>query len=163
MATSSSDARSGLPGEREPPTMGKQLVNCITCGCESSAPFKNIPYQLWYIIYKMNMLFPPSVFSRVRVARSLVLHVCFVDRCLSFCPFSFQLLMQNILKQGHIAQRLKSSLPTIIRWSSRTARLLRNIYYSYGNGSFPSSVYHFPLSPTTLFPSLNVSNTADVL
>jgi hypothetical protein len=78
----------GLPGEREPPTMGKQLVNCITCGCESSAPFKKIPYQLWYIMYKMNMLFPPSVFSRVRVARSLVLHVCFVDRCLSFCPFS---------------------------------------------------------------------------
>ena len=27
---------------REPPTMGKQLVNCITCGCESSAPF------LWF-------------------------------------------------------------------------------------------------------------------
>jgi hypothetical protein len=24
---------------REPPTMGKQLVNVITCGCESSAPF----------------------------------------------------------------------------------------------------------------------------
>jgi hypothetical protein len=24
---------------REPPTMGKQLVNFITCGCESSAPF----------------------------------------------------------------------------------------------------------------------------
>jgi hypothetical protein len=23
----------------EPPTMGKQLVNFITCGCESSAPF----------------------------------------------------------------------------------------------------------------------------
>jgi len=24
---------------REPPTMGKQLVNFITCGCESSVPF----------------------------------------------------------------------------------------------------------------------------
>jgi hypothetical protein len=24
---------------REPPTTGKQLVNFITCGCESSAPF----------------------------------------------------------------------------------------------------------------------------
>jgi hypothetical protein len=24
---------------REPSTMGKQLVNFITCGCESSAPF----------------------------------------------------------------------------------------------------------------------------
>ena len=28
-------------------------------------------------------------FSRVRATRSLVLCVCFVDRCLSFCTFSF--------------------------------------------------------------------------
>ena len=31
----------------------------------------------------------PPVFSVVRVTRSLVLCVCFVDRCLSFCTFSF--------------------------------------------------------------------------
>ena len=31
----------------------------------------------------------PLVFSGVRVTRSLVLCVCFVDLCLSFCPFSF--------------------------------------------------------------------------
>jgi hypothetical protein len=24
---------------KEPPSMGKQLVNCITCGCESGTPF----------------------------------------------------------------------------------------------------------------------------
>jgi hypothetical protein len=30
--------------QREPPTMGQQLVNFITCGCESSAPF--------FVIYK---------------------------------------------------------------------------------------------------------------
>jgi hypothetical protein len=35
MATSFSGGRSW----REPPTMGNQLVNFITCGCESSAPF----------------------------------------------------------------------------------------------------------------------------
>jgi hypothetical protein len=29
------------------------------------------------------------VFSGVRVTQSLVLFVCFVDRCLSFCPFFF--------------------------------------------------------------------------
>ena len=29
----------------------------------------------------------PPVFSGVRVTRSLVLYVCFVDRCLSFCTF----------------------------------------------------------------------------
>jgi hypothetical protein len=34
----------------------------------------------------------PPVFSGVRVARSLVLYVCFVDRCLSFCTFSFETL-----------------------------------------------------------------------
>jgi hypothetical protein len=31
----------------------------------------------------------PQVFSGVHVTRSLVLYVCFVDRCLSFCTFSF--------------------------------------------------------------------------
>ena len=30
----------------------------------------------------------PPAFSNVRVTRSLVLCVCFVDRCLSFCAFS---------------------------------------------------------------------------
>jgi hypothetical protein len=30
-----------------------------------------------------------SVFAGVRVTRSLVLYVCFVDHCLSFCTFSF--------------------------------------------------------------------------
>jgi hypothetical protein len=30
--------------QREPLTMGKQLLNFITCGCESSAPF--------FVIYK---------------------------------------------------------------------------------------------------------------
>ena len=30
-----------------------------------------------------------SVFSGVRVTQSLVLYVCFVNRCLSFCSFSF--------------------------------------------------------------------------
>jgi len=33
----------------------------------------------------------PPVFSWVRVNRSLVLCVCFVDRCLSFCTFSIVL------------------------------------------------------------------------
>jgi len=31
----------------------------------------------------------PHVFSAVRVTRSLVLYVYFVDRCLSFCTFFF--------------------------------------------------------------------------
>ena len=28
--------------QRKPPTMRKQLVNFITCGCESNAPFYNL-------------------------------------------------------------------------------------------------------------------------
>jgi hypothetical protein len=32
---------------REPPTMGKQLVNFITCGYESSAPFCNVQSRAW--------------------------------------------------------------------------------------------------------------------
>ena len=35
---------SGGGSRREPPTMGKQLVNCITCCCESSVPI--------FVIYK---------------------------------------------------------------------------------------------------------------
>ena len=43
MATSFSGGRSRST-LREPPTIGKSLVNFITCGCESSAPF--------FVIYK---------------------------------------------------------------------------------------------------------------
>jgi hypothetical protein len=38
MATSFSGGRS-RGTRREPPIIGKQQVNFITCGCESSAPF----------------------------------------------------------------------------------------------------------------------------
>ena len=37
----------------------------------------------------LDHLSSPLVFSGVRVTRSLVLYVYFVDRCLSFCTFSF--------------------------------------------------------------------------
>jgi hypothetical protein len=41
MATSFSGGRS-QSARREPSSMDKQLVNLITCGCESSAPFCNL-------------------------------------------------------------------------------------------------------------------------
>ena len=47
MATSFSGGRSRST-QREPPTMGKQLVNFVTCGCESSAPFFNSPGHVSY-------------------------------------------------------------------------------------------------------------------
>jgi len=51
MATSFSGGRSGST-RKEPPTMGKQLVNFITCGCESSASF--------FVIYKAGREPTPS-------------------------------------------------------------------------------------------------------
>jgi hypothetical protein len=42
-------------------------------------------YRLNYFI----CINSPPVFSGVRVTRSLALYVCFVDRWLSFCTFSF--------------------------------------------------------------------------
>ena len=44
IATSFSGGRSRST-RREPPTMGKQLVNFITCGYESSAHFCNLQGQ----------------------------------------------------------------------------------------------------------------------
>ena len=41
------------------------------------------------VTLKVAMFTPGFYFSGVRVTRSLVLYVCFVDHCLSFCPFSF--------------------------------------------------------------------------
>ena len=45
----------------------------------------------------------PPVFSGVRVTRFLVLYVCFVDHCLSFCTFSFgQEDFQSFNQSEHI-------------------------------------------------------------
>ena len=49
----------------------------------------------WVSLVEQELLTLPEhlgsspVFNGVRVTRSLVLYVCFVDRCLSFCTFSF--------------------------------------------------------------------------
>jgi hypothetical protein len=40
----------------------------------------------------------PPVFSGVRVTRSLVLYVCFVDHCLPFCAFSFLAILFSVLR-----------------------------------------------------------------
>ena len=49
--------------------------------------------QVWLVKQELltlpDHLSSPPVFSGVRVTRSLVLYVCFVDRYLSFCAFSF--------------------------------------------------------------------------
>ena len=45
--------------------------------------------QMTMDVFLPERLSSPPVFSGVPVTRSLVLCVCFVDRCLSFCTFSF--------------------------------------------------------------------------
>ena len=45
--------------------------------------FKYLPHCIVFLRH------PPPPISGVCVTRSLVLYVCFVDRCLSFCTFSF--------------------------------------------------------------------------
>ena len=43
----------------------------------------------WYTLEDDNLYLHLRTMSHTIVPRSLVLYVCFVDRCLSFCPFSF--------------------------------------------------------------------------
>ena len=50
---------------------------------------RRVPLVEQKLITLPKHLSSPPVFSEVRVTRSLVLWVCFVDRCLSFCTFSF--------------------------------------------------------------------------
>jgi hypothetical protein len=40
----------------------------------------------------------PPVFSGVRVTRSLVLCVCFVDRCLAFCTLFLAIVLSVLLR-----------------------------------------------------------------
>ena len=40
----------------------------------------------------------PPVFSGIRVTRSLVLSVCFVDSCLSFCTFHLAIVLSVLLR-----------------------------------------------------------------
>jgi len=58
----------------EPPTMGKQLVNFITCGCESSAEISYliISYGLC-LLY--NVIIPLFFFSKARVVFTFVKYI----------------------------------------------------------------------------------------
>jgi hypothetical protein len=64
---------------------------------------------------------PPPVISGIRVTRSLVLCVCFIYRCLSFCTFSF----------GHRVRWLNEL-------GSWTTKQLLQSYHQYGVGSDPA-------------------------
>jgi hypothetical protein len=59
----------------------------ITFSAHDAKTFKSFSFAI-YRLWARWMSSPP-VFSGVRVTRSLDLCACFVDRCLSFCTFSF--------------------------------------------------------------------------
>ena len=50
---------------------------------------RRMPREEQELLTLLEHLSSPPVFIEVCVTRSLVLYVCFVDRCLSFCTFSF--------------------------------------------------------------------------
>ena len=81
MATSFSGGRSRSI-RREPPTMGKQLVIFITCGCESSAPFL-AHLTLWHPSVVRRKLF--KKFSPLKVLDQWKPNlVCIITRVFSF-------------------------------------------------------------------------------
>jgi hypothetical protein len=49
-----------------------------------------VPLMEQELLTLLEYLSSPPVFSWIRVTRSLVLYVCFVDYCLSICTFSFR-------------------------------------------------------------------------
>jgi len=87
----------------------------------------------------------PLVFSGVNVTRSLVLYVCFVDPCLSFCTFSF----------GHCVVCSSSIygiwLPL---WYLQT--LLIIILYSFAICLFLKAFYAFYIFHSKLLHSINM-------
>jgi hypothetical protein len=60
------------------------MYMCMVDWCEPSEPSTSTSTKYWLHSTSWRLFF-----SGVRVTRSLVLCVCLVDRCLSFCLFSF--------------------------------------------------------------------------
>jgi hypothetical protein len=62
-----------------------------------------VQFSKWWLELRYNILIKdhlssPPVFSGVRVTRYLVLYVCFVDRCLSFCTFPLAIVLSVLLR-----------------------------------------------------------------
>ena len=69
-------------------TWGHTGFTLVSESCCLTPKISNFPV-IWWREQVTGTAYPSWVFSEVRDTRSLVLYVCFVDRCLSFCPFSF--------------------------------------------------------------------------
>ena len=74
----------------------------------------------------------PLIFSGVRVTRSLVLYVCFVDRCLSFCTFSL-VIVSSVLLRYTDSWYLKTLLNSIY-YINKVQQILYMAYVPYSQG-----------------------------
>ena len=66
-----------------------ELRLLITPLLSSNLSYLYLRQEQYILLTLPEHLSSPPVFSRVRVTKSFVLYVCFIDRCLSFCTFSF--------------------------------------------------------------------------
>jgi hypothetical protein len=102
--------KSSLNVLRSPPWLGWRLCNICVTNDHGYVPLESTSWSFphsWHItgfvirlarrvslveqelLTLAEHLISPPIFSGVRVTRSLVICVCFVDRCLSFCTFPF--------------------------------------------------------------------------
>ena len=116
MATSFSGGRSRST-QREPPIMAKQLVNFITCGCESSAFFCYLQSRTWthavLVIWLYELLGnpttyliePPGLLAEARCTRyiSKVYSILWqgvldtVARCTRYCDEVYPIQQRGVL------------------------------------------------------------------
>ena len=125
MATSFSGGRSQST-QREPPTMGKQLVNFITCGCESSAPFFSSPDPKCHVSYCHH--FSSVVSSVVR-------------------PSTFHILIFSSETTGPIATKLW--------WNGPWKFFFQPIYTDYANYAYFDKRSHLNLLLWNRWTKLN--------
>jgi hypothetical protein len=74
----------------------------------------NLIYICLFDIPSRSTLVHLPVFSGIRVTRSLVLWVCFVERCLPFCPFSSGHYVSVLLRYTDSDIYVKSLLYIIV-------------------------------------------------
>ena len=111
------------------------------------------------LITLLEHLSSPPVFSGVRVTRSLVLCICFVDRCLSFCPssiYGFWLPLSYL--QALLRLTAYSKKRCIQCYYDKTAptlsRVIRLLLYLH----FPSLVCLFDICVVVVWIMSYVSN-----
>jgi hypothetical protein len=81
----------------------ERYVHDIRLTVKQSLKKENGAIKYRYIEEEEHLISPP-VFSEVRVTRFVVVCVCFVDRCLSFCPFFYANVLSVVTMIFHNGQ-----------------------------------------------------------